>query len=673
MSIPIHTQTFDAFLGQQDAIHSIILPDIFSSGGSKNVWMDKFARVKRILGYAAQGAAVTTNTGGSATRVRNLFPYRKTTGGTITRQLIGVFDDGTDEWELHYSTNEGATWTFIQDLGAASVGAIADFDQFGTNLYITNGKAAVRKWDGTSISNAGSSQLAAPTVASGGTGNLFGSFTVKLVPRKSDGTRKAGSVTSAAIALEGETLSLSWVADADTNVVGYEEYRTTGTGKLFWFVQYIDGRTTVAATDNVEDLTILEQRGLDEHGDAPPQAYICAAHKQRVWYLNTDTNPQRGTFSDPGNGDSVYAENYIEFQDAETMGDFITGAYGNFENMLVVFQERSIWTVSGTGQTIGNSIDWNRTRTNAQTGSVSQRAIVKVPAGSKYIDAEGARQTTATVTLAYFTPFKDIRMFDGDNDVIISAPVSDALATLNYAQRRKVHTLHDTFRKEIAWIFPADAASEPSTAVVWNYRWGVWYVRDAWGFCSAVEVESSSEASTCLAGEGDTAIGGKTYKLWQTNTANGVAYSGRWMTKTLYGLYQGTQPAVNFQKRWRDVDCLFETSEDVDVVVGWLDGDAPDNADPIETVTLQPDTEAVMTSDGELVLTSDAEEIHVALDSSLMRASFLDSDQRYYHGNGIRLVFMDGATIGSWSLEAFTLSYQVLPGRKRRRSAELNP
>ncbi|NDB77832.1 MAG: hypothetical protein EB141_19680, partial [Verrucomicrobia bacterium] len=440
------------------------------------------------LGYQAQGAAVTTQGGGSATRIRNLFPYRNTSGGSFVRQMIGSFDDATNEYELWYSTNEGVSWTFIQDFGAGSINSICSFAQFGTELYIANGVVAPRMWNGTSIVTAGSTQQAAPTTSASGTGVLYGSYKVKIVPRKSDGTRKAGSLTSTALSLEGDAMLVTWVADSDVTVVGYEEYRTTGTGDVFYFSNYIDGRLVVTVTDNNEDLLILENRTLEEHGDAPPTAYLCTAHKQRMWWLRTDANPQRGTYSDAGDPDSVYADNYIEFQDAETQGDLITGAVGNFEGMLAVFEERSIWTISGTGQIIGNTTDFNRTRTNAQTGAVSNRAIVRLPAGARYTDQTGKTQTTATVTLAYFTPLKDIRLFDGDNDIIISHPMSELTATVNYGSRQKTHALHDTTRNEVVWMFAADSATEPSTAVVWNYRWGVWYERE-WTFSSAVQLE----------------------------------------------------------------------------------------------------------------------------------------------------------------------------------------
>lgn len=672
MALPLRLQLIDAFMGSQQGLHSIAMPDVFSSGGSRNVYMDKFARVKRILGYSAQGAAVTTNTGGSATRVRNYFPFRQTGGGAFVRQLMGTFDDATDEYELWYSTNEGVSWTFIADFGASSINSITDFAQFGDELYITNGITTPRMWNGSAIANAGATQLAAPTTAANGTGTLFGSYKVKIVPRKSDGTRKPGSETSVSLSLEGEAMDVTWLADADTDVVGYEEYRTTGTGDVFYFSNYIDGRLVVTVTDNNEDLLILEQRTLEEHGDAPPTTHIVVAHKQRMWWLNSDAHPQRGTYSDAGDPDSVWEENFVEFQDAETQGDLIVGAVGNFEGRLVAFEERSIWTVSGTGQIIGNVVDFNRTRTNAQTGAVSKRAIVRVPAGAAFFDSEGKLQKTSTVALAYFTPLNDIRIFDGDNDLIISHAMSELAATANYAQRRKTHALHDTTRSEIAWIFAAEANSEPSTAIVWNYRWGVMYERE-WNFSAAAQMETSAEASVLVGGSSSLVTGGVTFELWDTNTFNGVGFTAQWMTKTLYGVSETAQPAPAYQKRFRWADILFTTDFTVEITVEWLQGDAPNNGDAVGSSTITPGTDILVSSDGDAIETADGDEINLSLDTSQKRVKFADANGRYLHDSGIRLRIGDSVSTGSWAMEAFTLAYQMLPGLARRRGAALNP
>ena len=142
MGYPIQTQVFSVFLGTQEGIHSVALPAIYSSSGSRNLWIDKLGRAKKILGYSKQNSsAVTTNTGGSATRLRALRAYRKTeSDGTFTRQLLGLFDDGTNECELWYSTNDGAAWTFIADFGSGSVGAIPDFAQVDNTLFFADGQ-----------------------------------------------------------------------------------------------------------------------------------------------------------------------------------------------------------------------------------------------------------------------------------------------------------------------------------------------------------------------------------------------------------------------------------------------------------------------------------------------------------------------------------------------------
>src|SRR4051812_10687862 len=127
MSQPLTIQLFDAFMGTAEGIHSIILPDIFSSGGSQNVYIDKFARVVKIAGYTKQNtSAFTTDTGASAALVRGLIPYRKTAGGSITRKLLFVLDDGVDEWEIHASSDNGVTKSFLYDAGATAVGQVPD-------------------------------------------------------------------------------------------------------------------------------------------------------------------------------------------------------------------------------------------------------------------------------------------------------------------------------------------------------------------------------------------------------------------------------------------------------------------------------------------------------------------------------------------------------------------
>lgn len=666
MPVPIQTQLFDAFLGEQQGIHSIILPDIFSSGGSKNLTIDKFGRAKKIAGYVKQNPTpVTTDTDGDETLCRALFLHRTSTGGAFSRRLLGVFDDGDDEYEVWYSDNDGATWTLFEDFGAGSVGTIPDIAQLGNVAILVNGVEAPRQSTPSGWSTVGYTQLAAPTATEGSSGNLVGSYAYKLLPALTGGGVKVGSIPSTPLQVTDKLITLAWTADADTNVAGYYIYRTTGSGAVYYNVDYVDGRTTVAYTDNTPDLNILENRVLSEHGDPPPTVSRVESHKQRMWYGNESAHPQRAYWSDPGDPASVYANNYIEFADAETLGDVIVGMVGDFEGHLAVFEERSIWTISGTGQIIGNTFDWSRIRTNAQTGAVSGRAVARIPAGSKFVDQNGQIQTTNTVTLAYFTPLGDIRLFDGDNDIIISHPKKNTLAAFNFPQRRKIFAVTDTPRGEVTWVFPTGANDEPNTAVTWNFRWGVWYTRE-WAFACGVEVETSNDASVLLAGSNSLSKGGYVYRLWEGNDFDGEPIEAKWMTKTLYGVNEQALPALSQTKRWRWADFLFETDQSVTLTVEWLQGNSPDEASGLSSISISPAASTVVTVEGSPIVTSDGSEIVVSESSAQVQALLVTTAGDYLHDEGIRLRVGDNASNGSWSLESFVLAYQLLPGLKRR-------
>lgn len=675
MAIELQTQLFDAFLGEQEGIHSIILPDIFSSGGSKNLFIDKYGRAKKISGYSKQNAAaVTTNGGVSATLCRALFPYKATSGGTTTRQLLSMFDDGVDELELWYSTDDGATWTFVFDFGATATGQVPDFAQFGDVCYITTGKVAPKKWSSSVLSAAGRTQ--SPTITStlsSSAGNLSGVYKYKLLSMIS-GTRQAGSAASTSLSVQDKQVSLSWTADANVLVTGYEIYRTSGTGDVYYFIDYVDGRATVSFTDNNSDLTILENRIMEEHGDPPPTCYFVEPHKQRMWWGRTDTNPTRVYWSDAGLAEDVLSDNFLDFSDSETQGDVVTGMIGNQDGKLVVFTERAVWTVSGTGQVIGNIVDWTRSRSNAQTGCVSHRTAVRVPAGAKYSDAKGKIDFLSPTGygskagLAYMTPLGDIRFWDGENDIIVSHPKKTTLAGINYAQRAKSFAVADHARDEITWVFATGSSGEPDTAIVWNYRWGIWYTRE-WAFSHIVESENASTASMLLAGSRSTSTGGFVYKLWSGNDFAGANINAVWMTKVLFGVEgqdaQG-QPAMTQKKRWRFADFLFETENTTTLTVEWLSGGSPDNGASLGSVTIAPSSATVIDADGDTLLTAGGDSLIVASLSTTAMAELKDSRGKYLHDEGLRLRVSDSSANGSWSLEAMNLGYQILPGVTRR-------
>lgn len=659
MAEELQIAPYTSFLGTHEGMHPIVLPEVYSPSGSQNGYIDKLGRWKKIPGYSKQTPSpLTTNTGGSAALVRSLFPYRKTEGGTVTRQVIAVIDDGVDEWEVFFSTDSGVTFTFISDFGAGSVGTIPDMAQYRDTLFITNGVIAPQKWNGSALSTAGATQSPTPTAAANPTaGELEGTYRYKLVSVENDGDRGRGSATSNVETVQNTQMDLTWTADANVNVVGYEVYRTTGTGSYFYFVAFVEGRLTTSYTDNIDDLTILEQRPLTDHGDPPAVGtrYL-EPHRDRMWWLGTSTNPLRGFWSDLGLPDSVGQFSFLDFSDAETGSDEITGGFGGFEGMLLVFTERSIWTVSGTGTVIGNVVDFFRSRSNAQAGTVSGRSIVKVPEGSIFVDERGEPTKITQGAVAYLSPYGDIRIFAGDNDTIISHTVKDSLAQINYAHRRKIHAFHDVETGHIVWVYPHAAATEPNRAVAWNYRLGTWSRWFSLPFASAAVLDAAGDAQLILAGSSSTATGGYVYEWWDGSSFDGSNIQTTWMTNTLYGkagenVYGGRDkgvPAVAYTKRWRWADFLIQSVGGVTLTVEWFPGHTPEAGSATGSKTFLPDD--------------------TARESTQKKVLFKTSgtNGQYLHDEGVRLRISDNATTGSWSLEQFTLAFQLLAGLKRR-------
>ena len=667
-------------MGTQEGIHSVALPAIYSSSGSRNLWIDKLGRAKKILGYSKQNnSAVTTNTGSAATRLRALRAYRQT-GASFTRQLLGVFEAASSEYELWYSTNDGESWTFIVDLGSGSIGSIPDFAQVDNTLFFANGVVAPRAWNGSSLSTAGpSAKSPTPTAAvNTAAGQLNGTYTYKLVSIEAAGTRHAGSVTSNSLQYANEQCNLSWTADSDSDVTGYELYRTTGTGVNFYFVTYIDVRTTTSYTHNASDLDILEHHTLEEHGDAPPTGrYFCEPHKQRLWWGRTNTNPRRVFWSDPGLPDQVGANNYLDFTDQTSVGDVLTGLVGDFEGMLVVFNERSIWTVTGSGQIVSDIMDWTRTKSNAVTGCVSHRSVVRVPAGAVYTDASGNQVSTNRVMLAYVSPLGDIRLFDGNNDVVISTPVKDTMKTMLYAQRTKIHSVHDIENSHVIFYFPGPTPSgeqaECNHAVVWNYRWGVWYVWPDMPMAASTTVETSSDTQIVLTGEAQTAKGGFCYEFFDGDSFDGSNIPARWITKVIYGTdnswsTRSPQQMMAYVKRYRWLDVIAEADSDVTLTIEWMSGNASDDAVSKggTSKSLAPIGLQLITDDGNGIDTDDGSNITLPFDSVQQIISLEGTNGDFIQDVGCRIRISDDAQNGSWSIEGMTLGYQVLPGATRR-------
>lgn len=651
MAVPIQIHPLTSFLGIEEGINSILLPEFYSPDGSDNTYVDQFGRIRKIKGYGQINTSVVTDTGGSTTAVRGLFPYTATEGGTTTRQLIGAFDDGTNEWELWYSTDAGINWTFIVDIGSGSINTIPDFAQYRDNLFITNGAMAPRKWTGSAISTAGGTQ--SPTVTGGvtGTGNLNGNYKWKLVSVEADGSRHPGSVASSMAQLQNEQGNLSWTADADTDVVGYELYRTTGTDEIYYFVTYIDTRTTAAYVDNIKDSTILSNRALSNHGEAPPSgAHFVEAHKDRMWYGRTSAHPLRVWISDVALPESVGVNSYLDFTDVDLGSDKLTGMKASYEGKMVVFTENSIWTVSGTGAVVNGVRDWYKRRSASREGTVSHRSVVTVPAGAVYRDATGRAQETQKPSLAFFSPHGDVRLFDGQIDIVVSESLGTIRGQLTQDQRHKVHALHDEKEGRIMWFYPFSPATEANLAMVWDYRRGSWHRWSSQNFSAAALLTSATVSQGLVVGSH---AAGAIFDYFTGDSFNGTSITARWTTNTIYGRLgedtfgrEADLPDMARTKRFRWVDLLLLTDQDTVLTVGVLKAKQAITQTPFAVATITPDD-------------TDRQ-------STQRKVLMKGTDGDYLHDTGFRITVTDSGQSGSWGIESIAYAYQTLPGTKRR-------
>lgn len=655
--MPLLSQLIPALLGDAQSQSPLLLSTAYSPGGSYNLWINKLGQILTISGYQRQNVVPFTTIGGQAAVIRALYQYRKIAAGNITRQMLFVLDDGANEWQLCYSTDLGATKVNIMDFGPTVVGRIPDFATFGDQVFVTNGITLPQMWDGAALSDVGGVQLAAPTLVVGAAGNPNGTFKVRIVPIKTDGSRKIGSVASAAINVTGKKITVNWTADTDLTVGGYEVWRTTGSGLDYYLETYVDGRLVVTASLELADWDLITRAVMAvvaAHGDAPPVGvHFCVPHKGRMWWLKTNAFPRRSWWSDPGVPDSVYTErSYTECTDAQSIGDELKGGTGDYEGMLILWMGRNVWIISGTGTLQNNVIDWRKRRSNATTGTVSVRTVVRVPKGAKYADQDGNIQSLPTNVLAFLTPEKDIRVFDGRGDTIVSFSKSDTLKRMSIAASEKAYGYADDAHGMLCWVFPSDDATEPDLTVAWNYIFGTMHEWIGTPFGHVLPTETATENNVLLAGDARViSPQALIYRLWSGSDQDSEAIPAVLMTKPLFppvpvSVIGGSGPDIGYEKRLDRLNLLFERQIGLtSISVGILPYDAAD--DDVPEVIRDP-----------LFASS-------RLTVPCRQRQGDANPGKYFHGVGWRIKVSSESTGGPWTLKGIEQLYAVLQGRTK--------
>lgn len=514
--------------GEHEGISSFALADRFSPEGSQNMRLAKLGILRSVNGYSKLNAAdIVTDTGSSAVKVVGLYHYISRSGGVATRRQVAVVDDGVDEYEIWHSTDGGATWVFLKDMGSGGVGLKPSFGQWENTLEICFGGALTpQEYDGSAVTDSGpATPPAAPTVAVGIAPGITGSYKYKTAEIAAGGLIGSVSPASDSVTVNGKQVNLT---RASEGVDGYRVYRTTGDGAVFfWHSDHENGSSTPYA-DSITDRDLLENsRGNEPNvGVAPIDGLrIVAPHRARVFYAGTNDNPNRLYYSDVGIGNGVGPSAFLRIGEGEE-GDEITALFPEYEGELLIFKEHSIWRLAGDGRQTFDLV-----RTQAQKGTISKSAHALVPGGAKYTGANGEVAAIARSAVVYMTE-DDVRITDGISDTVISWGQQDTFASLAYQYRDQAWV--EVYPPYNWVVFAIPTADGTYTYCAWDWEHGTWHPLTGYpnAACSAL-TESASAASVLMIGQAKTATGGEVYQMFTGNDLDGSNMTSTLRTRAM--------------------------------------------------------------------------------------------------------------------------------------------
>lgn len=487
----------------------LALPPMFSDAGSANVRLEKNGQITVLDGWAQLNATPLQSTGGQLLRFLGLFQYKKTDGSFASWVIVG--EDLIDETEVWHSTDDGATWTRLVNFPSASGAAVVDMAQLGDDLIIVWDDASIapQLYDGATVTPAGQTRPAALTIVElADVGVLQGVYQYKQADIDEDGIVGPASPASPPTSIDDKRNNVTGIQVPTPPHTATRIFRTTGDGGVFYVVvDLTDGETEYE--DNLDDRTLLSRQAEIINSGEPPPATVkhVEDHRNRQFYSDDSTVYP----SDIALGDSVPPSNSFKVGEGQQGGDVIVGMSGDYRGELIIWKEHSVYRLSGSGRQT-----WNLIRTSAAEGTPTHRSAVLVPAGAKY--AEG--QTT-TPSYAYYSTDNKIRLFDGENDTIISDPIQDTLEKTYYDFRRAVVGTHVPSYEWIVWWLPTGVGPAFRT-VAWDYSHGVMHA-DAAPYLPDLGTpwlgDSSLEEQFIMAGS--SWIDGLVYRVFNGTTNGG--------------------------------------------------------------------------------------------------------------------------------------------------------
>ena len=310
----------------------------------------------------------------------------------------------------------------------------------GTNFKVT---------DGTNVYTAHITRPTATTtvVASSAAGsNLDGEYDYKITfYAPAWGQESLASDATSVEEAIGTGIALSGipVSSGDARVTQRRIYRRNkAAGEVVWhYVATIENNTSTTYNDNIlnEDTSTTEIAPVSV--DFTDTNFAFMVNHQDVTFL-VKNNSDSLYFSRPNEPWSV--SNFIRVG-GEGSTERITGL-ASYGGMLVVFKEKSIWTLDG----LSEATFFSRPVVKG-IGCASHHSIVQVDG------------------LLYFWGKDGLYGFDGTLPQKISGPVHDVVMGRNFARDHFIVGAEDEVNQSIIWSYPAAASTENNKQLVFFY------------------------------------------------------------------------------------------------------------------------------------------------------------------------------------------------------------
>ena len=411
-----------------------------------NVNLDK-GTIKKRDGYAQE---LNLSAGGD---IQGVFDWEKSDG-----TLMQLIKAGQKLYKITYDAGSGAKTAAELGTNALVADGLATFMARRDRAYVCDG-TNFKVTDGTNIYTAhitrpGATTTAVATAAAGS--SLDGEYEYKITfYAPTWGQESLASEPTAAVTATGTGVRLDVIpTSSDARVTQRRVYRRN----------IAQGEVTYHYVDTIEDDTSTTYHDDISNFDTSTTEIAPVS----VDFTDTDfafmINHQDVTFLVKNNSDNIYYSHVNEPWSlanslrvgGEGSAEKITGL-ASYGGMVVVFKEKSIWTLDG----LSEQTFFSRPVVKG-IGCVSHHSIVQVDG------------------LLYFWGKDGIYGFDGSLPKKISDPVQDVVMGRHYLRDHFIVGAEDEVNQSIIWSYPASMSNENNKQLVFFYGNSKMVQRPSW-------------------------------------------------------------------------------------------------------------------------------------------------------------------------------------------------